>query len=228
MDWWQQASHVIVLPWVTIALLVAGCLLLFHDLLTPLTWGVTGTLGVICLGAVFAAQIATGSAGWIGIILLLGGLALLLIETHLLPGHGMPAAFGLILLFAGMFLALGGNERAGFALGVSTVLTVTAVFAFFAYLPKSPVWKKLGQEMQQRSELGYRSSESQMYLLGRSGVAVTVLRPSGIAQIDGQRVDVVTEGDFLDAGVPVVVTEVEGIRVVVERRSEEQRSVSVG
>ncbi len=227
MELWSHAARFIATnPWITILLLVAGSLLLFHDLLTPLTWGVTGSLGVLALGAVFAAHLTTHTDGWIGVVLLLAGLTLLLIETHLLPGHGLAAVIGLVLLFAGMFWALGGNKNAAFALTVSAVLTMVSLVAFFTYLPKSPVWKKLGQEMRQRTELGYVAADSRMFLLGKRGVTESVLRPSGIAQIEGIRVDVVTEGDFLESGTAIVVTRVEGNRVVVDdahsaRRTEE-------
>ena len=53
-------------------------------------------------------------------------------------------------------------------------------------------------------------------LLGRRGRALTSLRPSGTVEIDGRRVDVVADGEFLDAGSAVVVSGVEGGRVVVE------------
>lgn len=221
---WQQAAHIILMPWATIALLVLGSLLLFHDLLTPFTWGITGTLGVACLVAVFAAALSVGTGGWIGVLLLLLGLGLLLVETHLLPGQGVAAVSGLMLMFAGMFWALGGSDNAAFALGVSTVLTTVSLVAFFTYLPKSPVWKRLGQEMRQKAEMGYVTSDSRMHLLGRTGRTLTVLRPSGIAEIDGIRVDVVTEGDFLEAGTPIIVTRVEGARVVVEDTSAKRQS----
>lgn len=213
---WDQAARVIVLPWMTIALLVVGCLLLFIDLLTPLTWGVTGTLGVLSVALVFAAHITAGTGGWVGIILFLGGLVFLLLETHVFPGHGIAAVAGLLLLFLGMFWSLGGSKNAAFALGVSTVLTIVSLIAFFAYLPKSPVWKKLGQEMRQRSALGYVTSDDYTPFLGRTGRALTVLRPSGAAEIDGIRLDVITEGDFLEAGMPVMVIRVEGARIVVD------------
>jgi membrane-bound serine protease (ClpP class) len=227
---WESAAQLVATnPWVTILLLVAGSLLLFHDLLTPLTWGVTGTLGVLCLGAVFAAHLTTHTTGWIGVVLLLAGLTLLLIETHLIPGHGLAAVFGLAFLFAGMFWALGGNKNAAFALSVSSVLTLVSLVAFFTYLPKSPVWKKLGQEMRQRAELGYVATDSRMFLLGKRGVTESVLRPSGIAQIEGMRVDVVTEGDFLEPGISIVVTRVEGSRVVVDDvRSARSADVAIG
>ena len=53
--------------------------------------------------------------------------------------------------------------------------------------------------------------------LGKTGVARSVLRPSGIAEFDGVRLDVVTEGDFIDAGVQVTITQVEGGRIVVRK-----------
>ena len=43
-----------------------------------------------------------------------------------------------------------------------------------------------------------------------------ILRPAGVASIDGQRVDVLTEGDFVPAGTPIRVTRVEGARIFVE------------
>ena len=52
-------------------------------------------------------------------------------------------------------------------------------------------------------------------LLNQSGAALTTLRPSGTAVINGQRVDVVTEGSLIEAGTPVKVVAVEGLRVVV-------------
>jgi membrane-bound serine protease (ClpP class) len=140
----------------------------------------------------------------------------LLLETHVFPGHGVSALAGLALLFAGMFYALGGSQNALFALSTSTVLTAASLIGFFAYLPRSPIWKQIGLQMQQRSSLGYVTSSDLTHFLGRTGRAATVLRPSGMAEIDGVRLDVVTEGEFLEAGTPLVVIQVEGSRVVVD------------
>lgn len=213
---WDELARFIVSPWATVALLVVGCLLLFIDLLTPHTWGLMGTAGVLAVVLVFAAHITAGTAGWVGVMLFLAGLVFLLVETHVFPGHGMAAVAGLMLLFLGMFYALGGSGNAVFAMSVATILTTLSLIAFFAYLPKSPVWKKLGQQMQQRASLGYVTSENLMHFLGRTGTAATVLRPSGAALIDGERLDVVTEGEFLEPGTPVMVIKVEGSRIVVD------------
>jgi membrane-bound serine protease (ClpP class) len=213
---WNALAHFVVSPWATIILLALGCLLLFVDLLTIHTWGVSGTFGVAAIAAVFAAHITVGDGGWIGVVLALAGVALLLLETHVFPGHGISALAGLALLFAGMFYALGGSQNALFALSTSTVLTAASLIGFFAYLPRSPIWKQIGLQMQQRSSLGYVTSSDLTHFLGRTGRAATVLRPSGMAEIDGVRLDVVTEGEFLEAGTPLVVIQVEGSRVVVD------------
>jgi membrane-bound serine protease (ClpP class) len=52
-------------------------------------------------------------------------------------------------------------------------------------------------------------------LLNGTGTALTQLRPSGTANINGQRVDVVTEGDLIERGAKIKVVAVEGARIVV-------------
>ena len=54
-------------------------------------------------------------------------------------------------------------------------------------------------------------------LLHKGGIAASDLRPAGVAEIEGRRVDVVTQGEMIAEGTRVRVTEVEGNRVVVER-----------
>jgi membrane-bound serine protease (ClpP class) len=93
---------------------------------------------------------------------------------------------------------------------VATALTLVSFVAFFTYLPKSPVWKRLGQEMRQQAEL-----YEVLHLLGQTGVSTSELRPGGSAEIEGLRLEVVTEGDFLPAGTPIVVTDIEGSRIIV-------------
>ena len=54
-------------------------------------------------------------------------------------------------------------------------------------------------------------------LVGKTGRTLTALRPSGIAEIDGRRVDVVTEAEFIGKGESVLVESVEGMKVLVKR-----------
>jgi membrane-bound serine protease (ClpP class) len=57
---------------------------------------------------------------------------------------------------------------------------------------------------------------------GRTGTAITPLRPSGKAMIDERRYDVVTRGDFLEKGTPIRVVSAKGARIVVVRAGKEE------
>ena len=211
---WTGIAHIIALPWTTIGLLVAGCLLLYHDLLTPLTWGLTGTLGVIAVGLVFAAQVTVGGAGWLGVMLILAGLAAVLFEIHVRPGYGSALA-GFLLMYVGMFHALGGTHNTVFALTVSTILFLAFGVAFLAYLPKSPAWQRVGRQLHRHAALTQNTADAPHHFVGHTGRSLTTLRPAGLAEIDGLRVPVVTEGEFLEAGVPLIVTDLANGRIVV-------------
>lgn len=69
--------------------------------------------------------------------------------------------------------------------------------------------------IQQVQKKGYVSNASRTDLLGKTGIALTPLRPSGTIIIDNERIDAVTEGGFINSGARVEVVEVEGVRIVV-------------
>ena len=64
---------------------------------------------------------------------------------------------------------------------------------------------------------GGTEEEEMLPLVGKEGVAQSDLRPAGVAIIDGERIDVVTEGGMIDAGARIKVVDVEGNRIVVRR-----------
>lgn len=213
---WLAAAQWIAQPWATILLLAIGLALVIAEMLTWHTWGIAGIVGGVLVLAIFASHIAVGNASWVGIALFLAGVALLLFETHLLPGHGVSAVLGLILIAVGIFYALGGTQGGGlYSLAGALMTTAGILVAFFIYLPKSRVWKKIGQPMQQTAADGYVSSEDYTPLLGAIGNAVTGLRPSGTGEFDGLRLPVVTEGEFVAPGTQVLVIMVQGSRIVV-------------
>jgi len=77
----------------------------------------------------------------------------------------------------------------------------------------------LGRQVVNKNVLVSDPNEKRKALLGKSGVAVTALRPSGVARINGARVDVVAESSFIDAAQNVTVVTVEGNRVVVRKNA---------
>ncbi|MGO8671875.1 MAG: NfeD family protein [Capsulimonadaceae bacterium] len=218
-DLWLAAARWIVLPWATILLLVIGLVLVIMEMATWHSWGIAGAIGAVVVATIFAAHIAVGHGSWVGVILFVAGLIFLLFETHILPGHGVSALVGLALITFGMYFALGGAEHGGLmTVGTALLTTAGVTIAFFVYLPRSRVWKKIGQPLRQTAADGYVASEDYTGFLGMHGNATTHLRPSGTADIAGIKIPVVSEGGFIDAGTPIEVVLVQGNRIVVRNR----------
>jgi membrane-bound serine protease (ClpP class) len=68
-----------------------------------------------------------------------------------------------------------------------------------------------------KKEDGYVSNVNRTDLLGKEGIALTVLRPSGTAVFNNERIDVVSEGGFIDQNAKITVIKVEGVRIVVRQ-----------
>ena len=216
LSWWETAALWVTQPWATVLILALGLALIITEILTLHTWGVAGIFGGLLVALIFASYIAVGAATWVGVLLFLMGAALLLLETHVLPGHGWPAFTGLALIFAGLFYALGGpGSGALYPAATALVMTLAILVAFFLYLPRSGVWKRIGLPLRQTALGGYVSSDDYTSYLGQYGTAVTLLRPSGIAEFDGVRLSVVSEGEFIPLGTRVQIVEVQGSRIVV-------------
>ena len=97
------------------------------------------------------------------------------------------------------------------------ILAIIVIFGLLKLLPKSKFFNKLVLKKNIDEQSGYTSDEKLKALIGMKGKALTDLRPSGTAIIEGRRVDVVTSGGYLNKGTKVVVTDEEGSKVVVEK-----------
>jgi len=154
----------------------------------------------------------------VGTILLLAGAGfLLLLAEMFLPG-GVLGIISSLLLLSAIVL---GYIRLGATGGTTLlcVITVCAVAGFFvgmAIFPRTPTGRKM---ILWRTLSGGDVLEPSSSLVGREGIAVTILRPAGKAIIDGRRLDVVAEGDFIEADTEVVVTAGEGVRIVVRKKA---------
>jgi membrane-bound serine protease (ClpP class) len=84
------------------------------------------------------------------------------------------------------------------------------------YLPKSSAFSKMILSEAEKADKGYVSYPSEKELIGAAGTALTTLRPAGSARINGKRVDVVADWDYIEKGAKIKVLRVEGIKVVVE------------
>lgn len=152
--------------------------------------------------------------GWM-IFLLVLGLFMVCLEIFI-PGGivGTMGAFALVGSVILGFAEKGPNFGMYWLVGV-LLLTLLGIFLSIKFLPRSPAGKKL---FLRSDESGFKSTEEGLTgLLGKVGTTLTYLRPSGMAEIEGKRMDVVTGGEFLPRGTTVEVTEIEGNRVVVKQ-----------
>jgi membrane-bound serine protease (ClpP class) len=83
-----------------------------------------------------------------------------------------------------------------------------------------PFGRRLILDTELPTDKGYVSApESDLSWQGKTGRAVSTLRPAGIADIESHRVDVVSDGEFIEAGAPIIVSRVDGNRIVVRRHT---------
>ena len=98
--------------------------------------------------------------------------------------------------------------------GLDIILVPFIIVLGIKILAKSPL--SLKRELSKQNGVVSQKEKLETYI-NMPGESVTDLRPAGMAQINSQRVDVVTDGEYIDAGTPVVVTGVEGNRIIVDR-----------
>ena len=148
-------------------------------------------------------------------MLALAGVLGILFELHVFPGHGIAGTLGALALVAAVVLAFGTGFTVLAVQAIAIAIVVAAVlFALFTRaVPRSAFLRRVVFTPVQGPE--YVASENHAQLLGRTGYATSFLRPAGVANIGGMRVDVLTEGDFVPAGSIVRVSRVEGARVFV-------------
>jgi len=185
-------------------------------------FGLGGLVSLVSLGLFFGSGLAAGLAGWQEIILLALGLSALAVEILVLPGFGIAGVVGVVLVASATVMTLIGQSptmgdvaQAFAILGTSVVITLAVAYAWFRHLPNSRRFGGLLLQARAGSTEGFVAALPRGDLVGQVGVAVTDLRPSGAAEVGGERIDVVTEGEYVPAGSGVQVVRSDGYRHVV-------------
>ena len=228
VNWSEQVVRWLTHPYVASLLMSLGFLGLIFEIQSP-GWGVGGTLGLICLGLFFGSHLLVKLADWTEVLLFLVGLILLLTDLFFVAGFGVLAIPGAVLMFAGMFLSLMGRPElwtwqsvgsGARPLLLALITTVVIACVMLKMLPRTSAWNWLVLHEEERSEAGYIATGQHDALVGKEGVAFTPLRPSGTGLIDGRRVNVAADGEFIEKDSPITVVEVEGNRIVVRKTEE--------
>lgn len=145
------------------------------------------------------------------------GLGLIVLEAFM-PGFGLPGIAGVVMQVIAVVLTWF-NHGPVAALGM-TILILSIIAIAISMSLRSAANGKLSKSKMvlsetESNEAGYRATEDMEVFLGKEGVTTTVLRPTGMAEFDGVRLNVVSEGEFIQAGTKVQIVRVEGSRILV-------------
>lgn len=149
------------------------------------------------------------------LILTVLGLVLIAIDFYL-PGFVLGTTGIVLMIIALVVCAWHHSAAVTIALGVvQLVLGGLAAWASIKYFPRT----KYGRKMILSTTLAGAQATPAVSsdLVGRTGVAHTVLRPAGVALIDGKRLDVLAESGMIPAGSTIRVVAVDGARVIVRQ-----------
>ncbi len=212
-------SHPVVAPF----LLSLGFLGLLVEIKTP-TFGMAGAAGLLSLAMFFGSHLLIGLAGLEDVIIFGAGLVLVGVEVFVIPGFGLFGLLGGVAILGGLYMSLLGTlptmpdfTRAAMVLTTSILLVLVSAWALIRSMPGSSRLARSGIFLLSRTdrEVGYESAPHRTELVGTEGTAITDLRPSGTALIGEERVDVVSESEWIQAGTPIRIVSAEGYRHVV-------------
>ena len=151
------------------------------------------------------------------VLCFLFGVGLLVAEVFM-PGFGVAGISGILLELACIVLTYlyhGGLAALGVTIVILAVIGIAVSLSLRSAtkgrLSKSPI---ILNESETTAD-GYTATKDMDVFLGKEGDTTTVLRPTGMAEFDGVKLNVVSEGEYISKGTHVRIERVEGARIVV-------------
>ncbi len=153
----------------------------------------------------------------LSLLLLIAGIVLLILEMFQ-PGFGVMGGIGIALLILDVIVSAKSFLH-GLILGGVLLLILLIFFFLFLWLgSKGKLPRKMILLSEQGQDAGYVVADFDRYL-DATGTAVSPLRPAGIMRVENENLNVVSDGEFIEAGAKLVIKKIEGNRLVVERIS---------
>jgi membrane-bound serine protease (ClpP class) len=224
INWAERVVRFLTHPLVAPMLLSLGFLGIIIEVKTA-GFGIAGLIGASALTAFFGSHLLLGLAGWEEIILLGVGVVLLAVEMFVIPGFGIAGILGALAILAAFYLSMVGHMATGAdyaqafgVLSLSLIVVIVAGWALLRHLGRSRAAGRSGLMLADATtrETGYLSAAIRAELVGTVGVALTDLRPSGAGRFGAERVDVVSDANWIPAGSQIRIVRSDGYRHVVE------------
>ena len=223
VNWAERIVRFFTSPVIAPFLLSLGFLGLLVEIRSS-GFGLAGVAGLLSLALFFGAHLLVGLAGAEDLILVCVGIVLIGVEVFVVPGFGVFGVVGILALLGGVFMAQIGNlptqadlARAAGVLSAAIILAVAATWLFLQSMFGSWRLRRSGvilPETTDRDE-GYTSADVRTDMEGATGVAITDLRPAGVGLFGEERIDVVSESEWIEEGTRIRVLSAEGYRHVV-------------
>ena len=200
---------------------------LYFELQTPGV-GFAGAVALLGAALFFAPHYLLGLVEIWEVLLFIIGVLLILAEVFLIPGFGVAGVSGILLVLISLVVSLVGNVGFSFptlpsftpaivTVAVTMLLLLITTLTLGRYMPQMSTAGGLILAPELSSASGYTSADTHAEYLGQVGPAITDLRPSGIVELMGRRVDVITAGEYIAKGRQVRVVSVRGSRVEVRQ-----------
>ncbi|WP_283153970.1 NfeD family protein [Guptibacillus hwajinpoensis] len=213
--------EILSLPAVGFLIVLLSVLFLFAELLVRVK-GIFGLIGILLLTFYFSFHLTSlSSILWMGLVFAVG-LGLVILDGKLL-NDGTFGLIGLIMMVTAVAIPsptflYGLLVSSGFLIGTA------ASFLFLRIFPARSMWTKMTLKDRLSSEMGYNSMNSEYKsLVGESAITITPFRPSGTIQVNEKKYSAISVGSWIDKDTAVVITSVDGTRILIEEKKEESK-----
>ncbi|MSU65897.1 MAG: hypothetical protein EXS38_07305 [Opitutus sp.] len=227
LTWSEQLA--VWLTSVTPILMGLGMLALFIEFKTP-GFGIFGITGITLLAIVFLANFVAGLSGHEPILVFALGVLLIGVELFFFPGTVVMALTSFVLMLGSLVWSMADvwpGQPVVFSgdlllvplqkLLIALVLAGVGLLLIARFLPTGWIWQRLAVGgAVEGAGVPPTVTEEMNSLVGREGVAVTSLFPSGQVDIDGHRYEARLEVDFAEAGTRVRVIRRTDFNLIVE------------
>ena len=212
----DKAARILTSSTVLSILFSAGVFFMIMELFTA-GFGLFGILSIVCFGLYFFGGVIAGYTEWWAVVLFALGAVFFIIEI-IIPGFGIFGVLGIVLTLLGLMFSAKSLRDFVIQAGITLAICAVSVPIMFKLFGRLKVFDKIILKHGETNEEGYMApSQQTIDALGKTGTTVTMLRPSGMAVIDGRRMDVLSHEGIIEVGVEVRVIDTSGNRVVVER-----------